>query len=60
MENKITFKNLIIVLWITTLILIFSLYRFEYFPYASNDRFVIKVNRITGEVEFIQGKFYTD
>lgn len=54
---NLTFKNLIIVLWTVTLILIFSLFRFQYFPYGENNNFVVKVNRITGKVEFTRGTF---
>ncbi|SNT20711.1 hypothetical protein SAMN05446037_105214 [Anaerovirgula multivorans] len=57
MRDRITFKNLVIILWIVTLILTFSLFRFKYLSFDGNDDFVVKINRITGEVEFIRGRF---
>ena len=51
MKSKITFKNSVIILWIATLILIFSLFRFKYFSFGMDNEFILRVDRITGKIE---------
>lgn len=53
LKNIFTFKNMLLLLWALSLLLVFLICRYKYVPFNMEDGVMFRIDRITGKMDYI-------